>query len=81
MVCPMEELFRWGIEHAGSVAERDALRRRIADQELQRLRAELGPEAAAKIERQMLRIIEDERRKDIRAAAAALDEPPEGFDD
>ncbi|MGF9663953.1 hypothetical protein AAIH25_19015 [Arthrobacter crystallopoietes] len=66
----MFEQHRWASEHAASVAERDALRRRIAAEELRRLRAELGPVVAAKIERQMLRIIEDERRKDIRAAAS-----------
>ena len=67
----MDERDRWALDHAGSVAERDRIRRRIAAEELARLRAELGPAAAARIERQMLRVIEDERRKDIAAAQAA----------
>jgi hypothetical protein len=74
----MFEQHRWALDRAASVAERDALRRRIAAEELRRLRAELGSVAAARIERQMQRIIEDERRKDIRAAAAQdtpLDDP------
>lgn len=71
----MFEQHRWALEHAGSVAERDALRRQIAAEELKRLRTELGPRAAAKIERQMQRIIEDERRKDIRAASGGTTRP------
>ncbi|GLB67937.1 hypothetical protein [Arthrobacter mangrovi] len=71
----MFEQHRWALENAASVAERDALRRQIAAEELQRLRAELGPVAAAKIERRMLRIIEDERQKDIRSASGGTQPP------
>ncbi|WP_336711136.1 hypothetical protein [Arthrobacter sp. USHLN218] len=73
----MFEQHRWALENAASVADRDALRRRIAAEELRRLRAKIGPVAAAKIERQMLRIIEDERRMDIRAPADGTEPPDE----
>lgn len=76
----MFEQHRWALENAASVAERDALRRQVAAEELRRLRAELGPVAAAKIERRMLRIIEDERRQDIRAAADAAVPPDAACD-
>jgi hypothetical protein len=55
------------LEQASSVAERDGIRRQIAAEELAALRKELDRHTVDKIQRQMMKIIEGERRRDIQS--------------
>jgi hypothetical protein len=61
----VEEHYLRALEQASSVAERDRIRRQIAAEELAALSKELDWHAVDKIKRQMLKIIESERRRDI----------------
>jgi hypothetical protein len=61
----VEEHYLRALEQASSVAERDGIRRQIAAEELAALSKELDRHAVDKIQRQMLKIIESERRRDI----------------
>ena len=61
----MEERYLKALEQASSVAERDSIRRQIAAEELAALRKELDKHTVDKIQRQMMKIIESERRRDI----------------
>ena len=63
----MEERYLKALEQASSVAERDSLRRQIAAEELAALRKELDKHTVDKIQRQMMKIIESERRRDIQS--------------
>jgi hypothetical protein len=61
----MEERYQRALEQASTVAERDSIRRQIAAEELAALRKELDRHTVDKIQRQMMKIIESERRRDI----------------
>jgi Holliday junction resolvasome RuvABC ATP-dependent DNA helicase subunit len=61
----VEERYLKALEQASSVAERDSIRRQIAAEELAALRKELDKHTVDKIQRQMMKIIESERRRDI----------------
>lgn len=63
----MEERYLKALEQASSVAERDGIRRQIAADELAVLRKELDRHSVDKIQRQMMKIIESERRRDIQS--------------
>ncbi|QTG81270.1 hypothetical protein [Arthrobacter crystallopoietes] len=63
----MEERYLKALEQASSVAERDSIRRQIAAEELAALRKELDKHTVDKIQRQMMKIIESERRRDIQS--------------
>ena len=63
----MEERYLRALEQASTVAERDGIRRQIAADELALLRKELNRHAVDKIQRQMMKIIESERRRDIQS--------------
>ncbi|AUI50099.1 hypothetical protein [Arthrobacter crystallopoietes] len=63
----MEERYQRALKQAPTVAERDGIRRQIAADELALLRKELNRHAVDKIQRQMMKIIESERRRDIQS--------------
>lgn len=63
----MDERYLKALEQASTVAERDGIRRQIAAEELALLRKELDRHAVEKIQRQMLKIIESERQRDIQS--------------
>jgi hypothetical protein len=63
----VEERYLKALEQASSVAERDSIRRQIAAEELAALRKELDKHTVDKIQRQMMKIIESERRRDIQS--------------
>jgi hypothetical protein len=63
----VEERYLRALEQASTVAERDGIRRQIAADELALLRKELDRHAVDKIQRQMMKIIESERRRDIQS--------------
>lgn len=63
----MEERYQRALEQASTVAERDWIRRQIAADELALLRKELDRHAVDKIQRQMMKIIDSERRRDIQS--------------
>ena len=63
----MEERYLKSLEQASSVAERDSIRRQIAAEELTALRKDLDRHTVDKIQRQMMKIIESERRRDIQS--------------
>ncbi|NMR31645.1 hypothetical protein [Crystallibacter degradans] len=63
----MEERYLKALGQASSVAERDSIRRQIASEELAALRKELDRHTVDKVQRQMMKIIESERRRDIQS--------------
>jgi hypothetical protein len=63
----VEERYQRALKQAPTVAERDGIRRQIAADELALLRKELNRHAVDKIQRQMMKIIESERRRDIQS--------------
>lgn len=63
----MDERYLKALAQASTVAERDGIRRQIAAEELALLRKELDRHAVEKIQRQMLKIIESERQRDIQS--------------